>query len=376
MPLSYILLHNSVHLQAVGVRGYLPSRLTSTLLNLGTQRQRYPIYFSRHGESKYNLEDRIGGDPPLSEKGMQDAKYLRDFIGLLVADYKRRRAAADAAGVKFDEPPPQIWSSQLLRTMQTSQPAVDAFGLERLTWHQLNEIHAGVCEDMTYTEVKERYPSIDHFRAQAKYSFRYPQGESYQDIVQRLEPLILELENSEREVIVVAHQAILRCLLSYFGHKSAESSVNQSVPHRTIWRCTYNADGISSLDELKLPLDADTLEHLNLPQTPAVTSNQSGGGHFNDNGGTDAHSLNGSRMMLAQSGMLGFGSPSSSPITEFRSGASSQDGGACAAAAAAATAFNNGDDIAAPPPQVVNTMSPAQSVASSAGDNRLDTSSL
>lgn len=316
---SYIQLHNSVHLQAFNVRGYLPSRLTSVLLNLGTQKQRYPIYFSRHGESTYNLEDRIGGDPPLSEKGMRDAQHLRDFVGLLVQDYQRRKSLAaqhqqqqssNSNKIIHDEPPLQIWSSELLRTLQTSQPAVDAFGLERRTWHNLNEIHAGVCEDMTYSDVKEKYPSIDYFRAQAKYSFRYPQGESYQDIVQRLEPLILELENADREVLVVAHQAILRCLLSYFGHKSAESSVYQEVAHRTIWRCTYNADGISSLDELKLPLDVDTLMQASIPTSSSGVALDSGAQSPVLHGETAtvaAAAAASNKMALTHSGMLGSG---------------------------------------------------------------------
>jgi broad specificity phosphatase PhoE len=46
-------------------------------------------------------------------------------------------------------------------------------------------------------------------------SFRYRRGESYEDLVARLEPVIMELER-ESNVLVVAHQAVLRCLLAYF----------------------------------------------------------------------------------------------------------------------------------------------------------------
>merc|ERR1712156_1149022 len=34
------------------------------------------IYLSRHGESEYNLEDRIGGDSNLTPRGQQYAKSL------------------------------------------------------------------------------------------------------------------------------------------------------------------------------------------------------------------------------------------------------------------------------------------------------------
>lgn len=44
--------------------------------------------------------------------------------------------------------------------------------------------------------------------------------QSYQDLVQRLEPVIMELERQEN-VLVICHQAVMRCLLAYFLDKSA-----------------------------------------------------------------------------------------------------------------------------------------------------------
>ena len=34
------------------------------------------LYLSRHGESEYNVEDRIGGDPMLTERGQKYARAL------------------------------------------------------------------------------------------------------------------------------------------------------------------------------------------------------------------------------------------------------------------------------------------------------------
>ena len=45
---------------------------------------------------------------------------------------------------------------------------------------------------------------------------RYPSGESYMDVIQRLEPVIIEIERERECVCVVAHQAILRALYGYF----------------------------------------------------------------------------------------------------------------------------------------------------------------
>lgn len=44
--------------------------------------------------------------------------------------------------------------------------------------------------------------------------------QSYEDLVQRLEPVIMELERQEN-VLVICHQAVMRCLLAYFLDKPA-----------------------------------------------------------------------------------------------------------------------------------------------------------
>lgn len=51
--------------------------------------------------------------------------------------------------------------------------------------------------------------------------------QSYEDLVQRLEPVIMELERQEN-VLVICHQAVMRCLLAYFLDKSAGERKDQS----------------------------------------------------------------------------------------------------------------------------------------------------
>lgn len=73
---------------------------------------------------------------------------------------------------------------------------------------------------MTYEEINEKYPEDFKARDQNKFAYRYPRGESYEDLVARLEPVIMELER-QGNVLVVSHQAVIRCLLAYFLDKSA-----------------------------------------------------------------------------------------------------------------------------------------------------------
>ena len=44
---------------------------------------------------------------------------------------------------------------------------------------------------MTYEEIQATYPEEFALRDADKYHYRYPTGESYQDLVARLEPVIM-----------------------------------------------------------------------------------------------------------------------------------------------------------------------------------------
>lgn len=108
----------------------------------------------------------------------------------------------------------RLWCSTLRRTIQTSA----AFGvtMKPVRWRALSEIEAGTCDGLTYEEIKDNFPDEFRKRQEDKLCYRYPGGESYKDVINRLEPVIFELERSRLPVIVVGHRAVLRCLYGYF----------------------------------------------------------------------------------------------------------------------------------------------------------------
>lgn len=67
----------------------------------------------------------------------------------------------------------KVWTSQLKSAIQTAE----ALQLPYEQWKALNEIDAGVCEEMTYEEIKDTYPEEYALREQDKYYYRYPTGE-------------------------------------------------------------------------------------------------------------------------------------------------------------------------------------------------------
>eukprot|EP01062_Namystynia_karyoxenos_P077766 TRINITY_DN7899_c0_g1_i1.p1 TRINITY_DN7899_c0_g1~~TRINITY_DN7899_c0_g1_i1.p1 ORF type:complete len:674 (+),score=179.16 TRINITY_DN7899_c0_g1_i1:88-2109(+) len=217
--------------EVTGVRGFLPSRLVNWLFNLSpSHRLKHPIFFCRHGQSEFNIADRIGGDPPLTQRGWNDAQLIAGWI-------RRQEFGVDEL---------EVWTSRLQRTIETARP-LQKMGYKTLRWRALNEIHAGICEGLTYAEVKESFPFIEHWRKEDKYTFRYPEGESYQDLVTRLEPVLMELECAERPVLVVSHQAVLRCIFAYFEESAAEKATSITVPQATVWEYHPTGQGVGQL---------------------------------------------------------------------------------------------------------------------------------
>ncbi|KFO24084.1 6-phosphofructo-2-kinase/fructose-2,6-biphosphatase 3 [Fukomys damarensis] len=132
----------------------------------------------------------------------------------------------------------RVWTRQLKSTIQMAE----ALKLTYEQWKALNETDAGVCEELTYEEIRDTYPEEYVLREQDKYYYRYSTGESYQDLVLRLEPVIMELERQEN-VLVICHQAVLRCLLAYFLDKSTEEMLYLRCPLHTVLKLTPVAYG-------------------------------------------------------------------------------------------------------------------------------------
>ncbi|XP_071810154.1 6-phosphofructo-2-kinase/fructose-2,6-bisphosphatase 1-like isoform X2 [Asterias amurensis] len=212
------------------VRGHLQSRVVYYLMNIHVMPR--TIYLTRHGESQLNLQGRIGGDSDLSERGWHYSKSLSKFMSEQhLSDLK-------------------VWTSRLKRTYQTASN-VNA-SIEQ--WKALDELDGGVCDGMTYEEIQEKYPEEFALRDQDKYHYRYPMGESYQDLVTRLEPVIMELER-QKNILVVCHQGVMRCLLAYFLDKSSEELPYLRCPLHTVIKLTPVAYGCK-VETISLDVEA------------------------------------------------------------------------------------------------------------------------
>ena len=186
------------------------------------------LFLTRHGESELNVQGRVGGDGDLSVMGREFAERLANFV--------QERPSILA-----------IWISAYKRTKRTAEPAlrnVDTFGnneksvsIQLIQWRALDELNAGVCEGMTYADIESLHPTHALYRSTNKFLARYPGpgGESYHDLITRLEPVILEIERADYDLMIVGHQAVLRCLIGYYKGTEGEEVPYIEVPlHRVV----------------------------------------------------------------------------------------------------------------------------------------------
>lgn len=209
------------------IRGYIESKILSFLINLHTGDR--PIYFTRHGESEYNEKGLIGGDSCLSKVGKKYAEKLGDFIkseSLKWNEFKER---------------PLVYCSTMKRAIQTAEFL--SFISTPLVMKSLDEINCGIRDGLTYEEIKEKYPSEFEERSKDKLNYRYPRGESYMDVIQRIEPMIYELERRKGPVIIVGHQGMIRCLYGYFACVPINCIPNLDIPLNTVIKFVPEAYG-------------------------------------------------------------------------------------------------------------------------------------
>ncbi|KAI8973267.1 6-phosphofructo-2-kinase-domain-containing protein [Mycotypha africana] len=215
------------------IQGYLQSRIVYYLMNLHTAPRR--IYMSRHGESMFNLEGKIGGDSGLSPRGRLYAQKLPDLIKQNLKDQEL-----------------SVWTSTLRRTIETSA----LLDYPKLSYKALDELDAGVCDGMTYEEIEERYPEDYANRDEDKFNYRYRGGESYRDVVLRLEPIIMDLER-QGNILIIGHQAILRCIYAYFMNYKQEDLPYIKIPLHTVIELTPKAYGC---DEKRYKVDIEAVD--------------------------------------------------------------------------------------------------------------------
>ncbi|KAL5337089.1 6-phosphofructo-2-kinase-domain-containing protein [Aspergillus crustosus] len=188
--------------------GYLSNRIVFYLLNLHIKTRR--TYFARAGVSVD--ANSYKADGALSEKGQDYAKKMTET--LLGDRESEKQAIIEQGETDYELKPLTVWTSTRHRTLETAKYLHEK-GYKVRQRSQLSQLNPGVCELKSERKIREEYPEEVAKHELDPYHHRYPRAESYHDLAVRLEPIILELEREQNDLLIIAHESVLRVLYGY-----------------------------------------------------------------------------------------------------------------------------------------------------------------
>jgi len=202
------------------------------------------LIFIRHGQTEWNVEGRVQGhaDSELTGQG---------------------RSQAAAVGKRLKELEfTRLYSSDLLRTRQTSEIIAGHTGHDIITDPRLREKNMGVFQGLTRAEMEEKYSDELALRRTRGPDYVVPHGESDRQFFARNTACFEELaENHGNEtIVVVAHGGVLKNLFYFVvglpleaprRHSILNSSLNTVIKENGRWRLETWGD-VTHLDGLKV----------------------------------------------------------------------------------------------------------------------------
>ena len=176
------------------------------------------LYFVRHGQTIWNVENKICGatDIALTEEGHRQAEELGEEI--------RRQ------GIKADE----ILYSPLIRAADTARHISEITGIPARVEPRLKEQNFGKYES-TPRNGKEFQ------EAKRQFISGYEGGESMFRLAQRIYNLLDEIrdDKEEKKYILVAHNGIARVVNSYFYEMTNEEYASFGIKNCQILKYNF-----------------------------------------------------------------------------------------------------------------------------------------
>ena len=216
-------------------KNYLTERLLTTQIAT-------TIFLIRHGETPLTPQKKFSGDgplnPELTEQGLAQAELVATAVSKLN--------------------PEILISSPLNRTKQT------AAAISRVTGLPVNydvawlECSFGIWDGMSIDEVKERYPT-DYNAWISSTAFAPPQGESYDEVAERIDEAleaIVAMYPGQRVVVVTHNGTIKTAAKLVIGAQSG------SIFHIDVSPCSITTLSIWPSDGLRALRSLNEQAHL------------------------------------------------------------------------------------------------------------------
>jgi broad specificity phosphatase PhoE len=158
------------------------------------------IYIIRHAAKEhgdfYNLRLRHQ-DEPISQNGQAQARRLWSYF--------------------CDKQIAAIYVSAYQRTLQTIDYVANQLGITPVLDERLNEIDNGIIDNLSEEEVQERFPDFWKVYHERAADFRFPGGESGEEVRARIAGFLEEKRSihGDQNILVVCHDGLIRSLACY-----------------------------------------------------------------------------------------------------------------------------------------------------------------
>ena len=183
----------------------------------------------RHGETAWNVDGRIQGqlDVPLNDTG----RWQVHRLALAVAD----------EGIVA------IYSSDLLRALETAQAVARGCGEPITTDVGLRERGFGVFEGLSYVEITQRWPDQAERWRKRDPDFSAEGGESLRQFSARAVGTVARLAalHPGETIAVVSHGGVMDCLYRAATHLALDAPRSWQLGNASINRLLYTPQGFT-----------------------------------------------------------------------------------------------------------------------------------
>jgi broad specificity phosphatase PhoE len=182
------------------------------------------ILLARHGETDWNLDGRFQGhaDPPLNRTGRSQAVELS--VQLMPVELEA------------------VYSSPLLRALETAEVVAASHGLEPIPVEELREVDVGSWSGLTRAEVEERFP--EQYARWLDYGQGWEDGETYEAMGKRAVAALLEIagEHDGRRVLAVTHGGPIRAAFAFADGTSHAEARRLGPSIANVFLAEFTAD--------------------------------------------------------------------------------------------------------------------------------------
>ncbi|CAN5627928.1 alpha-ribazole phosphatase [soil metagenome] len=212
------------------------------------------LYLVRHGQSAGNAEGRFGGHSPtpLSKLGREQAEITAQALA------KERITA--------------IYSSDLLRAVQTAEPLADILGLPIIETSAFRERKVGVLEGKTFDESKTEFPKDYYALINRNIYHIITEGESYRQLLKRSTKALHEVLRTHQggNIVIFSHTGAICFLTLYLigaiNHKT------RTTPWLVTSNCGINRFEIRSRNNIRVLALNDTRHLQNITGNDAFAA--------------------------------------------------------------------------------------------------------